>query len=1110
MSDDISIVLQSVDEIINVTIDDSVYAITNWGGIYGSLADQTDLQAALDAKVDDSEVVTVATASKLLKLDANAALPADITGNAATATEVAWSGVSGRPATYPPASHSVDSHSDWPATVSMVEVGYLNGVSSGVQGQLDGKEPANANIQQHIADTLNPHGVTASQVGLGNVTNAAQVLRTEMGTASGVATLGADGKVPSGQLPSYVDDVLEYANLAAFPTSGETAKIYVALDTNLTYRWSGSAYVEISQSLALGETSATAYYGDKGKIAYDHSQSAHAKTTAIDATDHATLDHTGLTGIPAPYALPTASTTVLGGVKVDGTSITITDGVVSAAGTGTGDVVGPASAVNNNIAVFDGITGKIIKDSGSSIASFEAAGAVSGHVSTYDHSKLHDAVTVSGNGISVVGQQVSLSIGTGATQVAQGDHAHTGVYEPADATILKDADIGVTVQAYDADLTSWAGVAPSSKQDALVSGTNIKTINNESLLGSGNITVAASGVVVTVSGTLTLYVTQQTTLTITNYDSATNYSVSAVSGTASITGDTITYTAGNTAGTDTLTITAGASSRDISITVNAAGVATPTNSSPANGATDQGGPSLTLTASAFAWVGLSDTHASSDWQLSTVSDFSTTVTHSDADTTNKTSWTVTVSTSQTYYWRVRYRGASGRVSDWSTGTSLTTKATFGGLIGTQGGQGFGVGVYIGTLPSGFSALTGTTDTASDNYGNYQYSDGSIMCFVPKFYYRIGSASSPRYATYGANAVDIAGIDTFADETAANAAGYVLHRAFIDGGSVKSGFFIDKYLCSKNGTTSGKSVKNGDPISLTTNASYNPSSTMTGCTGILADAVVLSRARGAGVFNVASIFMYSALALLSLAHGQAATATTYCAWYDSGLTTNFPKGCNNGSLADTNDATVTYSVSSISPKPLTGSASNLAKTTHNGQNCGVADLNGAMYQVMLGLTDFGTSATDTTVHANGNVYLLKTSVALSSLTAGWDGSTDAWGNTTSLATKYDAVSGLLPWGSTTGWLYMGNGTNRVLDPAASGAGYQRTSCGIPQDTNALSAAGTNQYGNDGQYQYNRANLFPLASGDWSTAASAGVFYRLWTDGRSSGNGGSGFRASAYGA
>lgn len=86
------------------------------------------------------------------------------------------------------------------------------------------------------------------------------------------AGLDDSGKVPSAQLPSYVDDVLEYANLAAFPASGETGKIYVALDTNKTYRWSGSAYVEISQSLALGETSSSAYRGDRGKTAYDHSQ----------------------------------------------------------------------------------------------------------------------------------------------------------------------------------------------------------------------------------------------------------------------------------------------------------------------------------------------------------------------------------------------------------------------------------------------------------------------------------------------------------------------------------------------------------------------------------------------------------------------------------------------------------------------------------------------------------------------------------------------------------------------------------------------------------------------------------------------------------------------
>lgn len=87
-----------------------------------------------------------------------------------------------------------------------------------------------------------------------------------------VATLGTDGKVPASQLPSYVDDVLEFSSTSAFPATGESGKIFISLDTNLTYRWGGSAYVPISQSLALGETSSTAYRGDRGKAAYDHSQ----------------------------------------------------------------------------------------------------------------------------------------------------------------------------------------------------------------------------------------------------------------------------------------------------------------------------------------------------------------------------------------------------------------------------------------------------------------------------------------------------------------------------------------------------------------------------------------------------------------------------------------------------------------------------------------------------------------------------------------------------------------------------------------------------------------------------------------------------------------------
>ena len=610
-------------------------------------------------------------------------------------------------------------------------------------------------------------------------------------------------------------------------------------------------------------------------------------------------------------------------------------------------------------------------------------------------------------------------------------------------------------------------------------------------------------------GDVSAYVNQTKTYTITDYNSFSTYSVSASAGTASITGDQITFNAPSSSQSVTLTVTKDGLDFDFAINVLPSGVQTPTNVSPSNGATDQNG-SVTLTASAFGWIGVADTHASSNWQVATDSGFTSLVANVIGDTVNKTSYTVTgLSTSQTYYWRVRYTGTNNGTSGWSTPTTFVTKSYFSGAIGTQGGQGFGVGVYPSTLPSGFSNMTGNTDPANENYGNYQYSDGSVMVFVPKFFYRIGHTSSPRYATYGLNAVDIVGIETFANEAAANAAGYALHRAFIDGGTEKTGFFIDKYLASKNGTTSCKSVKNGNPISLTTNTGYNPSNGMTGCTGILADAVVLARSRGAGTFNVASMFMYSALALLSLAHAQASTSTTHCAWYNA--THNFPKGCNTA-LKDTNDASVTFTSAGNSGdanKPLTGSGNPFAKTTHNGQSCGVADLNGAMWQVMLGLTSPGSSATDTTQVADGNAYVLKRSVSLSSLTGGWNGANDAWGDASNLASKYDLVSGLFPWGSATGVVYFGNGSNQVFSGAASGVSYNRTACGIQDTTNGASATGTNQFGTDYCYQYNITNLFPLGAGIWFDATSAGVFCRHWNYFRTYVNSYAGFRVSAYG-
>lgn len=106
------------------------------------------------------------------------------------------------------------------------------------------------------------------------------ILLTEKGTANGVAELDSGGKVPSSQLPSYVDDVLEYSTVSSFPATGEAGKIYVATTTNKSYRQSGSGYSEIGGGVALGETSSTAYRGDRGKVAYDHATDANRLTTA--------------------------------------------------------------------------------------------------------------------------------------------------------------------------------------------------------------------------------------------------------------------------------------------------------------------------------------------------------------------------------------------------------------------------------------------------------------------------------------------------------------------------------------------------------------------------------------------------------------------------------------------------------------------------------------------------------------------------------------------------------------------------------------------------------------------------------------------------------------
>lgn len=427
------------------------------------------------------------------------------------------------------------------------------------------------------------------------------------------------------------------------------------------------------------------------------------------------------------------------------------------------------------------------------------------------------------------------------------------------------------------------------------------------------------------------------------------------------------------------------------------------------------------------------------------------------------------------------------------------------VMAPMGGPGAGLGICP-ELPEGFSSLAGSHVLDHDEFGNYRYSDGSICCYSPIGYYRWGHVDNPTYATYGANSLHIVGAETFASETEANAAGYALHREFKDGGQTLRGMFHDKYTLSPNTAGDGGiSVKDGVPISLTSNGDYT-NSTDLGHAGWLAAAIDLCRARGTG-WQCMALWDYSWLALVSIAHGQAATSSAHCAWYDASGTTNYPKGCNDGALGDIDDASILYVTagdSGSASKPLTGSANHPARVAHNGQACGVMDLNGGMYEVSLGVTAPGGSGYAFAQITNGDAYILKESVALASLTSGHNGATDAWGDATHLATLYDEKTAFFPWGAATNWYRFGNGANQVFSSALSGDDYLRACCGIGLE-DGMSGGGSNLFGADGCYRNNRENLCPLSGARWSHTSYAGVSARDWNNGRAGGSYGASARA-----
>lgn len=411
-------------------------------------------------------------------------------------------------------------------------------------------------------------------------------------------------------------------------------------------------------------------------------------------------------------------------------------------------------------------------------------------------------------------------------------------------------------------------------------------------------------------------------------------------------------------------------------------------------------------------------------------------------------------------------------------------------IGTMGGPGAGV-AYTPDLPDGMYHLSGNANRLSETYGNYQYSDGSIAVYIPAFYYKYGTGSNGLTV----NQVDVKPFSYFATVSAANADGYALHRAFYNGGSIRPGFFIDKYINSANDGVAS-SLKNGIPLSSAVRGALVGAdfAAALSVTNNLAGAVDGAKLRGTG-WHCMTIFQRAALALLALAHGQAATSATYCAWYDSAGVKNFPKGCNNNAYGDVNDADIAYEPDGNGTYncPLTGSANLPARVSHNGQACGVMDLNGTVWEIAPGVSADAT-----------NFYLLDLAANVAELGSGNTLDTDYWGAVSFAANYINLGATYGPLDNSATNKVMGS-VSQVLSEAVSGTPWATAGAGVPL---VGGVGGSNAFGNDYFYTNNPADMCPQVGGTWTYTTIAGVWALTLSSARTYSSLLTGFRSALY--
>jgi|GEM_PF-2392143 len=371
-------------------------------------------------------------------------------------------------------------------------------------------------------------------------------------------------------------------------------------------------------------------------------------------------------------------------------------------------------------------------------------------------------------------------------------------------------------------------------------------------------------------------------------------------------------------------------------------------------------------------------------------------------------------------------------------------------LGIKGEIGFGVATAPRNMmnKAGCIGLDGHDVIGSKGYGNYLHlKSGAILVYIPKHYYKL-TINTPDFS-------DTAEV------------GYVLDRSFINGGIELDGIFVGKYgATNNNGILSSQSGQ--DPLS--TNSSHNPISNLDGTPinnlGGMYAAVKTMDSNAVVTPN----WVYSMLARIALAQGQSATNTTACAYID--VNPKMPKGNLNNALSDYDDPSVTFTSSGYSNCALTGSGSNFAKTTHNGQENGITDLNGNMWEIASGFI-----RTDV-----DGFLMLKESVDIRDIVD--DNSVDATG--AYFVGNYDVVDLSDVVFDNSDLTYLGNGVNQVFPMSTdrNSISYKKNALGIP-NADGHSASGTTEFGNDGVFRYLTNEMVARRGGYWGDSSYAGV-------------------------